>query len=689
MATITAGAVDFVLKDNLTRLAPAVRRALESAELRRMQRNAAEQARLSEFAVDHASQAIVYVSEAGVIVYANRAAGRLAGIAPEAAIGEEVWTWYPHLSREDWSGLWHAATEGPVEDVDALLKRADGSERAVSVTLDHVERDEGDFVIAYARDVTESKRAQADLSFTQFAVERVGDPVYWIEAQGAFKYANPAACESLGYGLDELRTMTMHDIDPKFSPHWSQHISALKEAGSRTFETHHRRKDGTLMPVEVTAAYLEYDGAAYDVGFARDITERKRAEEALAASEKRFRGYFEQSLIGAAVTSPGKGFVDINQAFLELIGYSREELAEKSWAELTHPDDLAADVAQFDRVQAGEIDGYRLEKRFIRKDGEAVYVDMSVRAVRDDQGALEYFLALVTDVTERKRAEETLAHSRDLLDYVVEHASSAIAILDRDLKYVYVSQRYRHEYGIGEQNFIGRHQYDVLPDLPQKWRDAHQRALAGEVCRADRDQWDRTDGTVDWTRWECRPWYEADGTVGGIIVYTEVITDRVLAEEALRESERRFTTFATYVPATAVDPATATALPVRQPATGGRPGRPRERRVPRQDTGGVVGRGHRHRRPSHVPARPRRRGRGRHRALARQGQLRLLPLAGLLARRRGGRRHAGRPDVRRDRAARRARRGAPPGRAARSHRRGFRSRHEPDRRDAGPLHGGP
>jgi PAS domain S-box-containing protein len=548
VATITAGAVDYVLKGNLTRLAPAVQRAVESAELRRMQRNAAEQAWQSQFAVEHASQAIVYVSEDAVILYANQAAGRLAGVAPEAAIGEGIWGWYPHLSREDWSGLWHAATEGPVEDVDATLRRADGSQRAVSVTIDHVKRDEGDFVIAYARDVTESKRAQADLSFTEFVVEHAGDSVFWMEAEGAFKYANPAACEALGYTLDELRTMSIRDIDPKYSSQWAQHINELREAGALTFETQHRRKDGTLVPVEVTAAYLEYDGAAYDVGFARDITERKRAEEALAASEKRFRGYFEQSLIGAAVTSPGKGIVDVNPAFLELIGYSREELEEKSWAELTHPDDVAADVAQFERVLAGEIDGYRLEKRFIRKDGEAVHVDMSVRVIRDDDGAVEYFLALITDVTDRKRAEEALAHSRDLLDYVVAHASSAIAIHDRDLNYIYVSQRYLDEYGIEEQNIIGRHHYDVLPDLPQKWRDVHQRALAGEVCGADRDPYERADGSVDWTRWECRPWYEADGTVGGIIVYTEVITDRVLAEEALRESERRFTAFATYMP---------------------------------------------------------------------------------------------------------------------------------------------
>jgi len=112
------------------------------------------------------------------------------------------------------------------------------------------------------------------------------------EAEGAFKYANPAACEALGYTLDELLALSIHDIDPKYSSHWAQHISGLKQAGSLTFETQHRRRDGTLVPVEVTAAYLEYDGVAYDVGFARDITERKQVEAELERERRDYETIF-------------------------------------------------------------------------------------------------------------------------------------------------------------------------------------------------------------------------------------------------------------------------------------------------------------------------------------------------------------------------------------------------------------
>ena len=142
--------------------------------------------------------------------------------------------------------------------------------------------------------------------------------------------------------------------------------------------------------------------------------------------------------------------------------------------------------------------------------------------------------------SECKRLLKQLNHSHDLIDYIISHARSSIAVHDRDLKYIYVSKRYLEEYKIKEPNVIGKHHYEVFPDLPQKWRDVHQRSLAGEVLSAEEDPYLREDGSVDWTRWECRPWYESDGSIGGITIYTEVINDRKKVEEELRESEEKY-----------------------------------------------------------------------------------------------------------------------------------------------------
>ena len=142
--------------------------------------------------------------------------------------------------------------------------------------------------------------------------------------------------------------------------------------------------------------------------------------------------------------------------------------------------------------------------------------------------------------SECKRLLKQLSHSHDFMDYIISHARSSIAVHDKHLKYMHVSKRYLQEYKIKEQNVIGKHHYDVFPDLPQKWRDVHQRSLAGEVLSAEEDPYYRQDGSVDWTRWECRPWYESDGSIGGIIIYTEVINDRKKIEEELRESEEKY-----------------------------------------------------------------------------------------------------------------------------------------------------
>ena len=105
---------------------------------------------------------------------------------------------------------------------------------------------------------------------------------------------------------------------------------------------------------------------------------------------------------------------------------------------------------------------------------------------------------------------------------------------------MFVSERYLNDYGIKGKDIIGKHHYEVFPEMPQRWKDVHQRVLAGEIERSDDDYFERPDGSITYNRWECRPWYRAGGRIGGMITYTEVTTERKLAEMALRESEEKF-----------------------------------------------------------------------------------------------------------------------------------------------------
>lgn len=151
-------------------------------------------------------------------------------------------------------------------------------------------------------------------------------------------------------------------------------------------------------------------------------------------------------------------------------------------------------------------------------------------------------------VKDSRRYEDQLAHSRDLMRYVIEHSNSAVAVLDRNLRYVYVSQRYIDDYKLKDRHIVGRYHYDVFPEITETLKEVHRKTLQGQVSRGDRDAFVRTDGTVEWIRWECRPWFEEDKTIGGIVLYTENVSERVEAEERLRNSEARFRLLADSAP---------------------------------------------------------------------------------------------------------------------------------------------
>jgi PAS domain S-box-containing protein len=220
-----------------------------------------------------------------------------------------------------------------------------------------------------------------------------------------------AAC---GRAMQRRERVIIEDVlaDPDFEPH--RQIAA--SAGFRAVQsTPLFSRSGEPLGMISTHFRQPHRPSGHDLRFtdlyarlAGELIERQRAEEALGASEERFRRYFELGLIGMAMTSPTKGILEVNDELCVMLGYERSELLKKTWAEMTYQDDLAADVTQFDRVTAGEIDGYTLDKRWIRKDGRVIDTIMSAKCLRRADGSVDYFVGLVQDITERKRSEEAL-----------------------------------------------------------------------------------------------------------------------------------------------------------------------------------------------------------------------------------------------------------------------------------------
>ncbi|MBI3649490.1 MAG: PAS domain S-box protein [Acidobacteria bacterium] len=173
-----------------------------------------------------------------------------------------------------------------------------------------------------------------------------------------------------------------------------------------------------------------------------------------------------------------------------------------------------------------------------RRDGSSFPAEATISELR--LGDEIIYTAILRDITERKRAEEELTVSDNLLRQFIAHAPAAIAMLDTQMRYLQTSERWRRDYHIEEAEIVGKSHYEIFPDTPQRWKEAHRRVLAGAVESCSEDPFPRADGSLEWLQWEARPWHKAGGEIGGVIFFTQVITQRKKSEEAMRESEERF-----------------------------------------------------------------------------------------------------------------------------------------------------
>jgi len=298
--------------------------------------------------------------------------------------------------------------------------------------------------VIISEDVTERKRAEEALREQHAILEGIlasqDSPVFAVDAGYrylAFNKSHAAVMKALysanieiGKSILDYHTVSMdrerakENCDRALEGESIVVSAYVGEAllSRRYFEIYHnpiRDTNGDVIGVAVLA---------------RDITERKRAEEALKKSELRFRNCFDLPLIGFAITSPEKGWIEVNDRICSILGYSRDEVVRKSWPELTHPDDLAADIEQFNLVLSGQIEKYSMDKRFIRKDGVIVWTSISVGCIRDPDGRVDYIIGLMEDITERKRMEEEVRRKTKELREKNEELTRFTYAVSHDLK---------------------------------------------------------------------------------------------------------------------------------------------------------------------------------------------------------------------------------------------------------------
>jgi two-component system sensor histidine kinase/response regulator len=222
-------------------------------------------------------------AETGRILQTNRQAEILVGRSRDEILAMRQSELYPPGRATEYARIF--AADAAVErnsQCDAEVIRRDGTTVPVMISTSTLTLGGRRLVLALFRDITDRKHAEEQLRLTQFVVDRVSDALFWIGPDARIAYVNGAACQLLGYSRDELLTLGVHDIDPCFpSEKWPEHWEELKQNGSLRFESAHRRKNGQVFPIEVTANYLEFGGREYNIAFVRDSTQRRRTEQAL------------------------------------------------------------------------------------------------------------------------------------------------------------------------------------------------------------------------------------------------------------------------------------------------------------------------------------------------------------------------------------------------------------------------
>ncbi|MDD1681463.1 MAG: PAS domain S-box protein, partial [Methanoregula sp.] len=304
--------------------------------------------------------------------------------------------------------------------------------------------------------------------------------------------------------------------------------------------------DGSLPRMIHSVARLEKDAGGRPVkvtGVIQDITDRKLQEDKLAFNNAILSTQQETSLDAILIVDANGKIINYNRQFIALWGVPEDLVAQGVdepvlkfvTGRLADPDAFLSRVKYLYE--------HKDEKSFeelLLKDGRVLERFSAPMLGKSGKyyGRVWYF----RDITGRKRIEGALRESEERLRLLIQHAPAALAMFDRDMRYLVASRRWIADYNLGDREIIGHSHYEIFPEISEELKAVHRRSLAGDVLSANEDKFEREDGSVQWLSWEVRPWYTDSGIIGGIIIFSEDITDRKKAEASLRESETRFST---------------------------------------------------------------------------------------------------------------------------------------------------
>ncbi|MCC6489397.1 MAG: PAS domain S-box protein [Candidatus Hydrogenedentes bacterium] len=392
---------------------------------------------------------------------------------------------------------------------------------------------------AIIRDITDRKRLERELRMTQFSLEHANLAAYQIEEDTArITAVNRRACEDLGYAREELCGLTVMDIDPTFDyARWREHRKGVRASGgSRTLESLHRRKDGSEFPVEVSVNYMEFEGGRYSVSFAKDITERKEAENALRLKESAI----ETCLTAIGMATPDGVLMYVNPAMLRMWAYPEPGmLLGRDVADIFASRTFMSEILEVVREQGfwmGEITA-------VRSDGSPFEAELTLSVVRNVDGSPAYIVGSCSDVTERNRTLKALHDSEERLRLALQ--ASELGMYDFDIhtgtstvspEYTGILGYASDEYDSSTANWLEL----IHPDDRQRMENSYLALLRGDMKRATESEFRmrRKDGEYIWVRAEGKVEFsEETGLPSRILGTMKDVTEQKWAEEMRNQLE--------------------------------------------------------------------------------------------------------------------------------------------------------
>jgi PAS domain S-box-containing protein len=502
---------------------------------------------------ERASDAIFLVDgETLQIVEANVAVCRMLGYAREEFLRLKVPDLVPPEFRHRIAGVRQILAEAGYQRDRRMLLRKDGTSVPTDHTVTKLDLGGRIFYLASCRDLTEQEAAAQELSeakaFLEHVQENASDGIVLLDERGTYLSVNQRLLEIAGARREDLIGRRFLDREQAAREEYARAWSRLMKGEQVTMRTSIPKREGRPTICDVSAAPIKRGDRTFVFAIVRDVTEEAHAREELERraaegaaelhhSEERFQAAFTHGGIGMALVGLDGRFLQVNRAFLELIGYPEKELLEKTFRDITHPEDREKSVELARQMIRDRRLFARMEKRYLHRDGRTVWLDLSTSLVQGPSGEDLYFVSSFQDITDRKRAEEDLRHNEARFRAITEAMPVPATITRPDGRIVFVNDSAARLFGVDREEALGKLAVDFYADPADRdrMRDRllQDRELSGYELRMR-----RVDGVRFWTVVNLR----VVNFEGGPAIFSSFvdIDARKRAEEALRESEGRY-----------------------------------------------------------------------------------------------------------------------------------------------------